>query len=115
MDRALARNVRFWSDFRGLGRLKDPDVALQSFERLEDRYAQKLNEQEQLRLKLQKELIDLNGRIESQRLDSEVFAEKAAQNRKLRAEGLISQEHAKWVSAREDSSKAGDVAQDPKG
>jgi Protein of unknown function (DUF4231) len=31
-----------------------------------------------------------------------------------RIEGLISQEHAKWVSAREDSSKAGDGGQDPK-
>lgn len=70
----------------------DTSASRLDFERLEDRYAQKLNEQEQLRLKLQKELIDLNGRIETQRLDSEVFAEKAAQNRKLRAEGLISQE-----------------------
>ena len=32
-----------------------------------------------------------------------------------RIEGLISQEHAKWVSAREDSSKAGDGARDPTG
>ena len=32
-----------------------------------------------------------------------------------RIEGLISQEHAKWVSAREDSSKTGDGARDPTG
>lgn len=31
-----------------------------------------------------------------------------------RIEGLISQEHAKWVSAREEGSKAGDGAQDAK-
>ena len=32
-----------------------------------------------------------------------------------RIEGLISQEHAKWVSAREDSSQAADGARDPTG
>ena len=32
-----------------------------------------------------------------------------------RIEGLISQEHAKWVSAREDTTKSVDGAQDPKG
>ena len=32
-----------------------------------------------------------------------------------RVEGLVSQEHAKWVSAREDTTKSVDGAQDPKG
>lgn len=70
----------------------DTSASRLDFERLEDRYAQKVNEQEQLRLKLQKELIDLNGRIETQRLDTEVFDGRAAQNRKLRTDGLVSAE-----------------------
>lgn len=60
--------------------------------RLEDRLMQKANEQEQIRIGLEKSLSDLRGKIESQRLDTEVAEARAAQNRKLRAEGLVSEE-----------------------
>jgi HlyD family secretion protein len=60
--------------------------------RLEDRLMQKANEQEQVRIGLEKSLSELRGRIESQRLDTEVAEARAAQNRKLRAEGLVSEE-----------------------
>lgn len=70
----------------------DTSASQLDLSRLVDRYSQKQNEQEQLRLKLEKDLIDLNGRIETQRLDAEVFEARAAQNRKLRQEGLVSAE-----------------------
>jgi HlyD family secretion protein len=57
-----------------------------------DRYAQKENEQGQLRLKLERELIELNGHIERQRLDAEVLEARAEQNRTLRKDGLVSKE-----------------------
>lgn len=60
--------------------------------RLEDRLMQKANEQEQVRIGLEKSLSELRGRIESQRLDTEVAEARAAQNRKLRVEGLVSEE-----------------------
>lgn len=60
--------------------------------RLEDRLMQKANEQEQIRIGLEKSLSDLRGQIESQRLDTEVAEARAAQNRKLHAEGLVSEE-----------------------
>jgi HlyD family secretion protein len=70
----------------------DTSAATLDLERLEDRLAQKLNEQEQSRLALEKELSDLAGRIERQRLDVEVLETRVEQNRKLRAGGLVSEE-----------------------
>ncbi len=60
--------------------------------RREDRFAQKLNEQEQVRLELSKQLIDLRGQIERQKLDVEVLEARVAQNLKLQGDGLVSQE-----------------------
>ena len=60
--------------------------------RLEDRLMQKANEQEKVRIGLEMSLSELRGRIESQRLDTEVAEARAAQNRKLRVEGLVSEE-----------------------
>lgn len=61
-------------------------------EKLDDQLARKLNEKEQLRLSLEKTLRDLASRIESSRLDAEVLGYRAEQNRKLRENGLISEE-----------------------
>jgi HlyD family secretion protein len=60
--------------------------------RLDDRLAAKRNDEEQARLDLESQVATLQGRLKSQRLDAEVFAYKAAQSKKLRAEGLVSDE-----------------------
>jgi HlyD family secretion protein len=73
----------------------DTSAARLDVERLDDKVAKKENEKEQLRLGLDKTLRDLRARIESQRLVSEVLGYRAGQNRKLRAEGLISEESLK--------------------
>ena len=70
----------------------DTSASRLDLERLEDRLEQKANEQEQIRIGLDKSLSDLRGQIESQKLDTEVAEARAAQNRKLHAEGLVSEE-----------------------
>jgi HlyD family secretion protein len=59
--------------------------------KIEDQLARKANEQEQLRISLEKSLNDLRGQIEAQKLDAEAAAYRAEQNRKLRADGLVSE------------------------
>lgn len=59
--------------------------------KIEDQLARKVNEQEQLRISLEKSLNDLRGQIEAQKLDAEAAAYRAEQNRKLRADGLVSE------------------------
>jgi HlyD family secretion protein len=61
-------------------------------ERLEDQLRKKANEQAQLRISLEKSLTDLRGRIESQKLDVEALQYRAEQNRKLRGDGLVSEQ-----------------------
>jgi HlyD family secretion protein len=70
----------------------DTSASKLSFERLQDQYAKKVNEQLQLRLTLEKQLSDLRGRIESGRLDAEAAQYRAEQNRKLRSDGLVSEQ-----------------------
>ncbi len=60
--------------------------------RLEDRLAQKANEQAQARLALDAELATLESRVESQQLESSIATYRAEQQKKLRAEGLVSEE-----------------------
>ena len=64
-----------------------------ALETIEDNLAKKVNEQEQVRLALDKSLRDLRGRIESSRLDAEAAEYRAEQNRKLRRDGLISEQN----------------------
>ncbi len=59
--------------------------------KIEDQLARKANEQRQLRLSLEKSLADLRGQIEAQKLDAEASGYRAEQNRKLRADGLVSE------------------------
>jgi HlyD family secretion protein len=59
--------------------------------KIEDQLARKANEQEQLRINLEKSLNDLRGQIETQKLDAEAAAYRAEQNRKLRSDGLVSE------------------------
>jgi HlyD family secretion protein len=59
--------------------------------KLEDQLARKANEQQQLRISLERSLNDLRGQIEAQKLDVEALAYRADQNRKLRADGLVSE------------------------
>lgn len=63
-----------------------------ALERLEDQLSKKLNEQLQLRLELEKQLSGLRGQIESGRLDAEAAQYRVEQNRKLRADGLVSEQ-----------------------
>ena len=70
----------------------DTSASRLTFERLEDQLSKKINEQLQLRLALQKELSELRGRIESGRLDAEAASYRAEQNRKLRTDGLVSEQ-----------------------
>ena len=60
--------------------------------KIEDQLAKKANEQQQLRITLDKSLADLRGQIEAQKLDVEASGYRAEQNRKLRADGLVSEQ-----------------------
>lgn len=60
--------------------------------KLENQLAKKVNEQRQLRISLEKSLNDLRGQIERQKLDAEASAYRAEQSRKLRADGLVSEQ-----------------------
>ncbi|HET9228158.1 MAG TPA: HlyD family efflux transporter periplasmic adaptor subunit [Thermoanaerobaculia bacterium] len=75
-----------------------------ALETLEDNLAKKANEQEQIRLALDKSLRDLRGRIESARLDAEAFEYRAEQNRKLQKDGLVSEQTLK--ASETDAKKA---------
>ena len=66
-----------------------------ALETLEDSLAKKVNEQEQIRLALDKSLRDLRGRIDSARLDAEAAEYRAEQNRKLNKDGLVSEQNLK--------------------
>lgn len=60
--------------------------------RLEDRVAQKANEQTQARLALDAETANLESRVESQRLEASIASYRFEQEKKLRVEGLVSEE-----------------------
>src|SRR6185295_18376123 len=70
----------------------DTSAARLELEKFEDQRAKKYNEQRQLRISLEKSLSDLHGQIERQKLDAEVLAYRAEQNRKLSADGLVSEQ-----------------------
>ncbi|HEX5041502.1 MAG TPA: HlyD family efflux transporter periplasmic adaptor subunit [Candidatus Polarisedimenticolaceae bacterium] len=70
----------------------DTSAARLDVERLEDRLAGKRNEAEQLRLALERELLDLQSRLETGRLDREVLQARVARQRKLAEDGLVSAE-----------------------
>jgi len=63
-----------------------------ALERLEDQLRKKANEQAQLRINLEKSLTELRGKIESKKLDVEALRYRLEQNRKLRGEGLVSEQ-----------------------
>ncbi|HKI02947.1 MAG TPA: HlyD family efflux transporter periplasmic adaptor subunit [Thermoanaerobaculia bacterium] len=69
----------------------DTSASRLDLEKLQDQLARKANEQQQVRLSLEKSLNDLRGQIERQKLDAEALAYRADQNRKLRADGLVSE------------------------
>ncbi len=70
----------------------DTSASRLALETIEDNLARKINEQEQVRLGLEKSLNDLRGSIETGRLDSEAAEYRADQNRKLRVDGLVSEQ-----------------------
>jgi HlyD family secretion protein len=70
----------------------DTSAARLDVERLEDRLAGKRNEAEQQRLALERELLELQSRLETGRLDREVLQARVARQRKLAEDGLVSAE-----------------------
>ena len=70
----------------------DTSAARLESERLEERLAQKGNEVEQARLSLERTLADLGARLETAQLDLEIARYRLDQRRRLRDEGLISEE-----------------------
>ena len=70
----------------------DTSTARLDVERLEDRLAGKRNEQMQMSLALEREVLDLESRLESGRLDREMLQARVARQRKLSADGLVSAE-----------------------
>jgi HlyD family secretion protein len=70
----------------------DTSAARLDVERLEDRLAGKRNEAEQQRLALERELLDLQSRLETGKLDREVLQARVARQRKLADDGLVSAE-----------------------
>jgi HlyD family secretion protein len=83
----------------------DTAAARLDLEKLEDQLAKKANEQRQLRISLEKSLIDLRGQIERQKLDAEALSYRAEQNRKLHGDGLVSE--ATLKAAEVEARKAG--------
>jgi HlyD family secretion protein len=73
----------------------DTSASRLDLEKIQDQLAKKANEQQQLRLSLEKSLNDLRGQIERQKLDAEVLSYRADQNRKLHADGLVSEQNLK--------------------
>jgi HlyD family secretion protein len=73
----------------------DTSASRLALETIEDNLARKGNEQQQVRLALEKSLNDLRGSIESSRLDAEASEYRAEQNRKLRTDGLVSEQNLK--------------------
>jgi HlyD family secretion protein len=69
----------------------DTSASRLALETVENNLARKVNEQQQVRLALEKSLNNLRGSIESGRLDAEAAEYRAAQNRKLQADGLVSE------------------------
>jgi HlyD family secretion protein len=70
----------------------DTSASRIELERLEDQLRKKANEQAQLRINLEKSLTELRGKIESQKLDVEALQYRMEQNRKLRGDGLVSEQ-----------------------
>lgn len=73
----------------------DTSASRLALETIENNLARKVNEQQQVRLALEKSLNDLRGSIESSRLDAEASEYRAEQNRKLRTDGLVSEQNLK--------------------
>lgn len=82
----------------------DTSASKLDLEKLEAQLARKANEQQQLRINLEKSLIDLKGQIERQKLDSEGATYRFEQNQKLRTDGLVSEQTARASEA--DAKKA---------
>ncbi|HEX3531536.1 MAG TPA: HlyD family efflux transporter periplasmic adaptor subunit [Thermoanaerobaculia bacterium] len=70
----------------------DTSASRIALEKLEDELRKKANEQAQLRISLEKNLTTLRGKIESQKLDVQALQYRLEQNRKLRADGLVSEQ-----------------------
>jgi HlyD family secretion protein len=80
----------------------DTSAARLEIERLRDRLAQKRNEQAQLRIALERSIDDLGDQLDKARLDLEAATSKLSRDRKLRSDGLVSDEeiHATEIDAR---------------
>ncbi|MGZ5433731.1 MAG: efflux RND transporter periplasmic adaptor subunit [Thermoanaerobaculia bacterium] len=75
-------------------------------ERLDERLTQKVSENEKLRLVLEESIASLEAQLEQKRLDAEIDHHTATQKRKLRAEGLATDQEA---LAAEAAAKKSDI------
>jgi len=85
----------------------DTSAARLDLGRLDDRVAQKASEERQARLALDADLADLAGRAESSRLETSIATYRSEQQRKLRSEGLTSDEALRTSEVEAQKAKIG--------
>jgi HlyD family secretion protein len=70
----------------------DTSASRLDLDRLDEKLAQKRNEQAEIRLKVEENLASINGQLEQKKLDAEILHLKAEQNQRLRAAGLVAEQ-----------------------
>ncbi|HEV7922183.1 MAG TPA: HlyD family efflux transporter periplasmic adaptor subunit [Thermoanaerobaculia bacterium] len=88
----------------------DTTAAQLELARIGERLAQKENEQMQLRLRIEETLAGLEARLEQKKLDDEIARLKFDQTRRLRGEGLVSEQDA-LLAATAQKKSAIEIAQ----
>ncbi|MBV9494826.1 MAG: HlyD family efflux transporter periplasmic adaptor subunit [Acidobacteria bacterium] len=88
----------------------DTTVAQLDLTRLGEKLAQKENEATQLRLKIDETLAGLQSQLEQKKLDDEIARLKSEQTRRLRGEGLVSEQDA-LLAATAQKKSAIEIAQ----
>jgi HlyD family secretion protein len=83
----------------------DTSATRLELDRLLERLAQKKSEEKRLRLSLERDLAELRARARSRRLDAEVLDYRVQQRRRLRTEGLISEEALKEIEAESEKAR----------
>lgn len=77
----------------------DTSASALELSRLEDQIAKKSNEQEQLRLGLERRLVELDGQLQTRAAELELVEYRTAQTRKLQVDGLVAQDALKQAEA----------------
>ncbi|HYM61349.1 MAG TPA: HlyD family efflux transporter periplasmic adaptor subunit [Thermoanaerobaculia bacterium] len=88
IDRRAGDRLRIGDEILTL----DTSAARLDLERLSDRVSQKESELAQAQLKVDENLASAAASLEQKRLDAEILSYKAEQNKRMHAEGLVSQQ-----------------------